>query len=129
MATALAVAACRRGIATWFFTTDGLLTRSAKAEGRLDKELVSIAKNELLVIDEFGYLPIGYQGALLLFRVIADGHEKRSLAVRTNLEFKHWGVVFSDENLPAEVLERLVHHRRLLQFQGQSYRMTSALRR
>lgn len=131
LATALAVAACRRGIPARFFTTAGLVMqlRRAKAEGRLDKELASIAKNELLIIDEFGYLPIDDEGARLLFQVIADGYEKRSLVVTTNLEFKRWGMVFGDENMAAAVIDRLVHHGRLLQFRGQSYRVKNALMR
>ncbi|MGP5288106.1 IS21-like element helper ATPase IstB [Glutamicibacter arilaitensis] len=131
LATALAVAACRRGIPARFFTTAGLVMqlRRAKAEGRLDKELASIAKNELLIIDEFGYLPIDDEGARLLFQVIADGYEKRSLVVTTNLEFKRWGLVFGDENMAAAVIDRLVHHGRLLQFRGQSYRVKNALMR
>lgn len=131
LATALAVAACRRGIPARFFTTAGLVMqlRRAKAEGRLDKELASIAKNELLIIDEFGFLPIDDEGTRLLFQVIADGYEKRSLVVMTNLEFKRWGVVFGDENMAAAVIDRLVHHGCLLQFRGQSYRVKNALMR
>ena len=131
LATALAGAACRRGIPARFFTTAGLVMqlRRAKAEGRLDKELASIAKNELLIIDEFGYLPIDDEGARLLFQVIADGDEKRSLVVTTNLEFKRWCMVFGDENMAAAVIDRLVHHGRLLQFRGQSYRVKNALMR
>ncbi|MGP5155127.1 IS21-like element ISAar7 family helper ATPase IstB, partial [Glutamicibacter ardleyensis] len=93
LATALAAAACLRGIPARFFTTASLVMtlRRAKDEGRLDKELGSIAKNQLLVIDEFGYLPIDSEGARLLFQVIADGYEKRSLVLTTNLEFKRWG--------------------------------------
>lgn len=129
LATALAVAACQRGIPAKFFTTAGLVMqlRRAKDEGRLDKELAAIAKNQLLVIDEFGYLPIDDEGARLLFQVIADGYEKRSLVLTTNLEFKRWGMVFGDENMAAAVIDRLVHHGRLLQFRGQSYRVKNAL--
>ena len=101
--------------------------RQAKDEGRLDKELALIAKNQLLVIDELGYLPIDSEGARLLFQVIADGYEKRSLAITTNLEFSRWGTVFGDDNMAAAVIERLVHHGRLLQFRGQSFRVKNAL--
>ena len=85
--------------------------------------MASIAKNQLLVIDEFGYLPIDDEGARLLFQVIADGYEKRSLVLTTNLEFKRWGMSFGDENMAAAVIDRLVHHGRLLKFGGQSYRV------
>lgn len=129
MATALVAAACRRGIQARFFTTSALvmLLRRAKDEDRLDKELASLAKNQLIAIDELGYLPIDTEGARLLFQVIADGYEKRSLIITTNLEFSRWGTVFGDDNMAAAVIDRLVHHGRLLQFRGESYRVKNAL--
>lgn len=77
MATALVAAACHRGIQARFFTTSSLVMalRRAKDEDRLDRELAAIAKNQLLVIDELGYLPIDADGARLLFQVISDGYE------------------------------------------------------
>jgi DNA replication protein DnaC len=129
MATALVAAACRQGIQARFFTTSSLvmMLRRAKDEDRLDKELASLAKNQLLAIDELGYLPIDTEGARLLFQVIADGYEKRSLIITTNLEFSRWGTVFGDDNMAAAVIDRLVHHGRLLQFRGESYRVKNAL--
>jgi DNA replication protein DnaC len=129
LATALAAAACQRGIPARFFTTSSLVMqlRRAKDEDRLDRELASIAKHQLLVIDEFGYLPIDTEGARLLFQVIADGYEKRSLIITTNLEFSRWGTVFGDDNMAAAVIDRIVHHGRLLQFRGESYRVKHAL--
>ena len=129
MATALVAAACRKGIPARFFTTSALvmMLRRAKDEDRLDKELASLAKNQLLAIDELGYLPIDTEGARLLFQVIADGYEKRSLIITTNLEFSRWGTVFGDDNMAAAVIDRLVHHGRLLQFRGESYRVKNAL--
>jgi DNA replication protein DnaC len=129
MATALVAAACRQGIQARFFTTSALvmMLRRAKDEDRLDKELASLAKNQLIAIDELGYLPIDTEGARLLFQVIADGYEKRSLIITTNLEFSRWGTVFGDDNMAAAVIDRLVHHGRLLQFRGESYRVKNAL--
>jgi DNA replication protein DnaC len=129
MATALVAAACRQGIQARFLTTSALvmMLRRAKDEDRLDKELASLAKNQLLAIDELGYLPIDTEGARLLFQVIADGYEKRSLIITTNVEFSRWGTVFGDDNMAAAVIDRLVHHGRLLQFRGESYRVKNAL--
>ena len=76
---------------------------------------------------EFGYLPIDTEGARLLFQVIADAYEQRSLIITTNLEFARWGTVFGDDNMAAEVIDRIVHHGRLLQFRGDSYRVKHAL--
>lgn len=129
LACALIAAACHRGIPARFHTTASLVAqlRRAKDADRLDKELAAIARYPLLAIDEFGYLPIDAQGARLLFQVIADAYEKRSLILTTNLEFARWGTVFGDDQMAAAVIDRIVHHGRLLQFRGQSYRVAHAL--
>lgn len=129
LAIALAAHACHQGIPARFFTTASLVThlRRAADQGRLDKELGLLGKNRLLIIDEFGYLPIDTDGARLLFQVIADAYEKRSLILTTNLEFARWGGVFGDDNMAAAIIDRIVHHGRLLHFTGQSYRVTNAL--
>jgi len=129
LACALIAAACQQGIPARFHTTASLVAqlRRAKDADRLDKELAAIARYPLLVIDEFGYLPIDTEGARLLFQVIADAYETRSLILTTNLEFARWGTVFGDDQMAAAVIDRIVHHGRLLQFRGQSYRVTNAL--
>lgn len=61
-------------------------------------------------------------------QVIADGYEKPSLIITTNLEISdRWGTVFGDDNIAAAVIDRPVHHGRLLQFPGESYRVKNAL--
>jgi DNA replication protein DnaC len=129
LASALAAHACQQGIPARFFTTAGLVShlRGAKHADRLDSQLAAIGKNQLLIIDEFGYLPIDPEGARLLFQVISEAYEKRSLILTTNLEFSRWGTVFGDDHMAAAVIDRIIHHGRLLQFRGQSYRMKNAL--
>ncbi|MDN5742920.1 MAG: IS21-like element helper ATPase IstB [Yaniella sp.] len=129
LAIALAAAACQQGIPARYFTTASLVMhlRRAKDHNRLDKELTLLARNKLLIIDEFGYVPIDAEGARLLFQVISDGYEKRSLILTTNLEFSRWGTVFGDDTMAAAVIDRIVHHGRLLQFRGESYRVKNAL--
>ena len=129
LACALITAACQAGIPARFFTTASLVAqlRRAQEAERLDTELAALAKNRLLAIDELGYLPIDTEGARLLFQVIADAYEQRSLIITTNLEFARWGTVFGDDNMAAAVIDRIVHHGRLLQFRGDSYRVKHAL--
>lgn len=129
LACALVAQACQAGIPARFFTTASLVAhlRRAKDADRLDKELAGLARNKLLVIDEFGYLPIDTDGARLLFQVIADAYEKRSLILTTNLAFSKWGAVFGDDHMAAAVIDRIVHHGRLLHFTGESYRVKHAL--
>jgi hypothetical protein len=72
-------------------------------------------------------LPIDREGAQLLFRVVADSYETRSLMLTTNLECSQWGTVFTDDQMTAAMIDRLAHHGHLLLFEGDSYRMQHAL--
>jgi len=74
-----------RAIPVGFFTATGLLMQLRRAKrGRLDAELRQIARARLPVIDEFGYMPIDEEGSGLLFQVISDSHETRSVVYTTN---------------------------------------------
>jgi DNA replication protein DnaC len=84
---------------------------------------------DLLILDEWGYVPVDREGSQLLFRIIADSYESKSLILTTNLEFSKWGGVFTDEQMAAAMIDRLVHHGHLLMFESKSYRMTHALMR
>ncbi|MGO5454028.1 ATP-binding protein [Collinsella sp. LCP19S3_D2] len=66
-------------------------------------------------------------GARLLFQVVSQAYETQSVVFTTNLEFSRWGSVFGDDQMAAAVIDRVVHHGRLLQFRGESYRVRHAL--
>ena len=119
----------RAGVPVRFFTATGLLMRLRRAqqENRLDRELASIGKARLLIIDEFGYLPIDEEGSRLLFQIISDSYETRSIIYTTNIEFSGWGRVLGDKNMAAALIDRTVHHGRLIRFEGRSYRSEHAL--
>jgi DNA replication protein DnaC len=131
LATALGVRACENGIRTRFFTAAELVVRlsEAYAAGTLEKLVRSILRADLLIIDEWGYVPVDRQGAQLLFRVIADSYERRSVILTTNLEFSKWGSLFTDDQMAAAMIDRLAHHGHILLFEGESYRMKHALMR
>ena len=59
-----------------------------------------IGRAGLVIIDELGYLPIDIDGARLLFQVIADSYETRSVIFTSNLESGRWGDVFGDGDMP-----------------------------
>ena len=103
--------------------------QTLKQNNRLDAELRAIGRARLLVIDELGYLPIDIDGARLLFQVVADSYEKRSVVFTTNLEFGRWGEVFGDGDMAAAVIDRIVHHGRIVRFRGESYRNSHSLMR
>lgn len=129
MASALCALACERRLEARFFTASSLVMRLRRArdDGRLDREAALIGKAGLLVIDELGFLPLDADGARLLFQVFADAYERQSVVITTNLEFSRWGSVFGDDQMAAAVIGRIIHHGRLVQFRGESYRVRHAL--
>jgi len=126
MATAIGVAACSRGKKVKFYRTAALvnLLSEAKAKGELQRFMNQLRKTDLLICDEWGYVPFEKDGSQLLFQVISECYEKRSVIITTNLEFSKWNGIFYDEKLTSAIIDRLVHHSHLLVFQGQSYRLT-----
>ncbi|WP_368099703.1 ATP-binding protein, partial [Bifidobacterium pseudocatenulatum] len=62
-----------------------------------------------------------------LFQVISDSHETRSVICTTNIEFSGWGRVFGDPSMATAIVDRTVHHGRMIRFEGESYRRTHAL--
>ena len=129
LAIALGRKACRQGVPVRFFTAAGLVMRllRANAEGKLDKELQSIGKARMIVVDELGYVPIDEEGSRLLFQVVTNAYETQSIVYTTNIEFSGWGRVFGDPNMAAAIIDRTVHHGRMIRFEGESYRRTHAL--
>ncbi len=129
MASALCALACERREEARFFTASSLVMRLRRArdEGRLDRELQQLGRARLLVLDELGFLPLDADGARLLFQVVSGAYERQSLVITTNLEFSRWGAVFGDDQMAAAVIDRVVHHGRLVQFRGESYRVRHAL--
>jgi DNA replication protein DnaC len=126
LATAIGVEACNQGKNVKFFRTAALVNQltEAKASGTLNKYMRQIQKCDLLICDEWGYVPFEKGGAQLLFQVISECYEKRSVIITTNLEFSHWNGIFFDEKMTSAIIDRVIHHSHLLVFNGPSYRLT-----
>ena len=69
-----------------------------------------IAKNDLVILDEFGYVPLDTESARLLFQVVSSCYERRSMIFTTNIEFSKWGTVLGDDKLASAMIDRIVHH-------------------
>ena len=129
MATALGIAATSAGCPAGFWQTAQLVPRlgKAKREGTIDRLLADVAKARLLVLDEFGYVPFDVDGARLLYQVISESYERRSVIFTTNVESGRWGTVFADDKLAAAIVDRVVHHGRLVEFGGPSHGLEGSL--
>ena len=88
-----------------------------------------LAKLDLLVLDELGYVPASKVGAELLFDVINTAYERSSVIVTTNLPFEEWKEVLGSERLTGATLDRLTHRCTIIETGRESYRLRDARRR
>jgi DNA replication protein DnaC len=123
LATALAAQACQKGYRVCFFRTTELVTTliEARDERSFTRLKAQLAKLDLLVLDELGYVPATKVGAELLFDVISTAYERTSLIVTSNLPFESWTEVLGSERLTGATLDRLTHRCRIIETKGCSY--------
>ena len=131
LATAVALKACQVGKRVRFFTAASLanLLLERNNKGTLNGFLENLKRVELIVVDEIGFVPLHKDSAELLFQVISDCYERRSLIITSNLEFSQWNTVFGDNRLTAALIDRLIHHSHIIIFSGESYRLTQSMNR
>lgn len=125
LTTAIGMEACKRGKTTKFFRTAALVNKlsESKKDGSLTIFMKKLLKADLILLDEFGYVPLDRTGARLLFEVISECYERKSIIINTNIEFSRWVNIFYDEQMTSAILDRLLHHCHLLLFEGPSIRM------
>src|SRR5712692_8421922 len=128
LATALAAQACGRGYRVRFFRATELVTTliEARDERSFMRLKTQLAKLDLLVLDELGYVPATKVGAELLFDVISTACERTSMIVTTNLPFESWTEVLGSERLTGATLDRLTHRCHIIETRGESYRLHDA---
>jgi DNA replication protein DnaC len=131
VATALGIAACSQGKRVRFFRVTELITllMEAREERQLLRFRTQLAKQDLLILDELGYVPASKAGAELLFDIISTAYERQSLIVTSNLPFESWTEVLGSERLTGATLDRLTHRCHILETRGESYRLKDAKRR
>lgn len=128
-AEALGMEAVNAGYEVRFFTVANLVLhlQKLKADGKLHGFMKGLLSARLVILDEFGYVPIDIEGSRLLYQVVTECMKGRSLIITTNIEFGKWGTVLGDDKMAAAIVDRLVEHGRLVEFTGASHRMEHAL--
>jgi len=129
VAVGLALAACRQCQRVRFYNAAALVNELilAQQQQRLPKFLATALKQNLIILDELGFIPFSTTGAQLLFQFCSTLHERVAVIVTTNLKFADWVQVFGNEQLTAALLDRLTHKAHILEFVGESFRFRQRL--
>jgi DNA replication protein DnaC len=124
VAKCIAYAATQAGQKVLFTTAMDMINHliAAEVDHSLLKKLQYYQSQELLVIDEIGYLSLGSQGSNLFFQVVSARHEKRSTIITTNRPFAQWGEIFDSTTVATAIADRLVYNSEVLIMEGPSYR-------
>jgi DNA replication protein DnaC len=131
VAVALGLAACEQGRRVRFYTAAGLINELLEAQEahRLSRLETWLMKQDLIILDEVGFVPFSQRGAQMLFAFISQKYLRGSLVVTSNLAFAEWTEVFGDPRLTSALLDRMTHRCHILKFDGESYRFRQSLQR
>lgn len=119
LAISLAIKACHHGFKV-YFTTMNTLIRKLKEGATRQKAYLS---SSLVVVDEVGYLPVTTEEAYLFFQFVSHRYERSSTIITSNKSFGDWQELFGDPVIATAILDRLLHHSRVVNIKGHSYRL------
>lgn len=119
---------CLRGRRVYFTTAAALVQEllKAKRDLKLNSLLKRLDKFEALIIDDLSYIPQEREETDVLFVLLAERYERRSVVITSNLPFSKWDTIFKDPITAMAAIDRLVHHATILELNGESYRATAA---
>lgn len=129
LSIALGIRAIKEQKVVLFYTLHSLINQlvKAKEDETYDKLMKKIIAADLIILDEWGYLPLHQEGARFLFELVSLCYEKKSIIITTNIECSHWKNFLFDDKLTVAIIDHLIHHSHLLFFDRESYRKQHAL--
>lgn len=100
--------------------------QAARRDLRLPQELAKLDRFDLLILDDLSYVRRDQAETSVLFELISERYERKSLAITANTPFSQWGEVFVDPAMTLAAVDRLVHHSTILEMNVESYRRRAA---
>ncbi|BDT74300.1 insertion sequence IS5376 putative ATP-binding protein (plasmid) [Comamonadaceae bacterium OS-4] len=100
--------------------------QAARRDLRLPQELAKLDRFDLLILDDLSYVRRDQAETSVLFELISERYERKSLAITANTPFSQWGDVFVEPAMTLAAVDRLVHHSTILEMNVESYRRRAA---
>src|SRR4030042_4603808 len=119
LAIALAIKACFHGFKVCFTTMDTLISKLKEKQTNKN----AYVSASLVIVDEVGYLPVTTQEAYLFFQFVSYRYEKSPVIITSNKSFADWQELFGDAVIASAILDRLLHHCKVINIKGHSYRL------
>ena len=125
---ALGHALVDRGVSVYFTPAFKLVQQllAAKRDLELPRLLRKLDRFDVIVLDDLGYVQQSAEDAEVLFTLMAERYERRSLVVTSNLVFSQWDRIFGNPMATAAAIDRVVHHSVILEFDAPSKRAEDA---
>lgn len=101
----------------------------AKQGLTLSSALEKLNKYECIILDDFGYANKDMMETNVLFELISERYERKSLIITCNQPFGEWNHIFQDKAMAIAAIDRLVHDAKILQINKESYRKNSLIER
>ena len=125
LSIALGIKAVEAGYTVCFERVTNLMKilKTAEIQKTSEYRFRRILKSSLVIIDEIGYTPIEKREANLFFNMVSELYEKSSIIITSNKSFSSWAEMMGDEVMTTALLDRLLHHAKIINLDGDSYRL------
>jgi DNA replication protein DnaC len=129
LAAAIGEKLIEQGFRVFFSRTTELVQKlqAAKKSLILPSALEKLEKYDCLILDDFGYVQKDELETSVLFELICERYERKSMLITCNQPFKDWDRIFLDKQMAVAAIDRLVHNASILEIEAESYRKKQAL--
>jgi len=130
LASAIGYRLLEKGTRVFFMPTTAMVQKlqQARRDYKLPDYLARLSRFDVLILDDIGYVKKDEGETSVLFELIAQRYENRSLMITSNQPFSEWGQIFPDNIMAVAAIDRLVHHATIINVTDQSYRRLESIK-